>query len=110
MKKNEKRLITKQDWEREGDKLFGLNPLDWKFVCPSCGHVASVADWRESGAPEGAIAFSCIGRWTGSKKELGEKPGPCNYAGGGLFGLNPITVFDEDGKEHDVFDFAREGK
>jgi hypothetical protein len=31
--------------------------------------------------------------------------GPCDYAGGGLIRLNPVTVVDGD-KTHDVFEFA----
>ena len=68
--------------------------MDWKFVCPSCRHVASVKDWKDAGAPEGAIAFSCIGRYTGAggDKTFRGAGGPCDYAGGGLFGLNPVEV------------------
>ncbi|MBA9071867.1 hypothetical protein FHR71_005660, partial [Methylobacterium sp. RAS18] len=32
--------------------------------------------------------------------------GPCNYAGGGLFKLNPVIVTGPDGSEHAMFDFA----
>ena len=63
--------------------------------------------------------FSCIGRWAkggcehrglgpksvtddGDKKE---KSIGCDYAGGGLFKLNPVLVTHED-KEHAYFDFA----
>ena len=99
-----------QEWHDEAVKRFGNNPLDWKFVCPSCGHVASVKDWKDAGAPEGAVAFSCVGRYTGSKKEMCDKTGGlCNYAGGGLFRLNPVRV-EKDGIVTDVFAFADEPK
>lgn len=52
----------------EGQRRFGTDPLEWQFVCPSCGHVASVKDWKTAGAPEGAVAFSCVGRYTGDGK------------------------------------------
>lgn len=86
---------------------FGPDPMNWRFVCPSCGHVASVADWKKAGAPETAVAFSCIGRWTGSKQTMCSKEGgPCNYAGGGLFQLNPQPVLREDGKVAHYFALA----
>lgn len=81
--------------------------MKWAFVCPSCGHVQTVADYKAAGAPEGGVAFSCIGRYTGATQELGTKQGgPCNYAGGGLFRLNPVGVIFEDTKR-DVFEFAK---
>jgi len=31
---------------------------------------------------------------------------PCNYTGGGLIGINPITIIYPDGEKHNFFDFA----
>lgn len=91
----------------EGRTRFGEQMRDWRFVCPACGHTASGEDYKAAGAPMGAIAFSCIGRWREGSRDAftGSGPGPCNYAGGGMFGLNPVVVV-EDGKEHRVFEFA----
>lgn len=90
--------MTKQEWDDLAESRFGLDPLNWKFVCPACGHVASVRDWRDAGAPQSAIAFSCVGRWLKGVKVReafgGKGPGPCNYAGGGLFRLNPVKIGD----------------
>ena len=98
--------MTREEWIKEGEKRFGENQWDWKFVCPSCGYIASLKDWKDAGASEGQVAFSCIGRNLGSKKEIFDKTGgPCNYAGGGLFGLNPVSV-EAAGKTHSVFAFA----
>lgn len=97
---------THAEWKAEAIKRFGQNNKDWKFVCPSCGYVASVQDWEFAGAPTGAVAFSCIGRYTGSTKEMGDKTGgPCNYTTGGLFNISPVTI-EFEGKEHSAFDFA----
>lgn len=109
--------ITVAEWRAEGVRLFGEDMFAWRFVCPCCGHVAKVADWRDAGAPEGAVAFSCVGRWTGGGTGAGffvAREGdpqkaptvPCNYAGGGLFGLNPVEVIDPDGIHRHVFAFA----
>jgi hypothetical protein len=40
------------------------------------------------------------------KEAFSQDGGPCNYAGGGLFRLNPVTVVDPDGIENHAFDFA----
>lgn len=100
--------MTFAEWSAKGVELFGANQKDWQFVCPSCGHTASARDWEAAGAPETAVAFSCVGRWLPeSKGEIfGHNGQPCNYAGGGLFRLNPIKVTDPQGAEHNVFAFA----
>jgi len=100
--------MTREEWIAEARRRFGDDHLKWAFVCPSCGHVATVDDWRNAGAPEGAVAFSCVGRWAGGEGEVFGKDGkPCNYAGGGLFRLNPIHVdAGDDFGARDVFAFA----
>jgi hypothetical protein len=100
--------MTVQDWQAEAVKRFGADPMKWRFVCPSCGHIAAVEDWKAAGAPENTVGFSCVGRFAGNPREpFGEKgAGPCNYAGGGLFRINPQPVLDEHGKTHSVFAFA----
>ena len=50
-------------WLAEAERRFGKDPLRWRFVCPSCGHVASVQDYKDVGAPVECVGFSCIGRW-----------------------------------------------
>lgn len=99
--------ITLAEWRAEAVALFGADQTTWRFVCPACGHVASVKDWKDAGAPVTSAAFSCVGRWSGAKREaFADGPGPCNYAGGGLFAINPVTVVDPDGRVHHAFAFA----
>jgi hypothetical protein len=107
--------VTLEEWRTRASELFGEDPMKWKFVCPVCKHVASVEDWKNAGAPQDSAGFSCIGRWAGVNKEKAKGnfgpngvagKGPCNYAGGGLFKLNPVTVFDPDGHEMQCFAFA----
>lgn len=102
------RTATKEEYLAEGERLFGKDRMTWRFVCPSCGNIMCAKDYKEAGAPESAVAFSCVGRWLpGTTATIFEKgKGFCNYAGGGLFGLNPVTVTDGD-KEHRVFEFDR---
>jgi len=99
--------MTSAEWIALGTQLYGEDKTNWKFKCPSCGYVATAKDWQAASAPEGAVAFSCVGRYTESRQEIGSKEGgPCNYTGGGLFKLNPIEVVFDDGSEGSFFDFA----
>jgi hypothetical protein len=102
-----RRTMTLDEWQTEGRKRFGDDEMQWKFKCPACGYVASVADYKAAKAG-GGVAFSCIGRWVGAAREAfgGKGRGPCNYAGGGLFGLNPVHVEKPDGTSLNVFEFA----
>jgi hypothetical protein len=102
----DRRTMTLTEWRTEGARLFGPEEFKWRFVCPACGHVASREDYHKAGAPDGAVAYSCVGRWIpGSRDAFSEGPGPCDYAGGGLFRQNPLTVVDEHGGMLTVFDF-----
>jgi hypothetical protein len=101
-----RREVDVADWDREGIALFGEDRKAWRFVCPSCGHIAKASDWKEAGAPPGSAAFSCVGRWLPQCEEAFTKRGPCNYAGGGLFAINPVRVRFPDGKTIDAFEFA----
>lgn len=96
---HQKFYVLHADWVQEAVRRFGRDPKLWRFKCPVCGHVATVADYVAAGAPEGSIGFSCIGRWTGDG---------CNYAGGGLFRINPVRVRMEDGHTTMVMDFGEE--
>lgn len=99
--------MTHEEWTAEATRRFGPDPMGWRFVCPVCGHVASVRDWKDAGAPESAVAFSCVGRWSGGKGSMMQKipEQPCDYAGGGLFRLNPVIVTRGE-ETHHVFAFA----
>lgn len=92
------RSISHADWIAEAKTRFGENQDDWKFVCPVCKRISSIKDWRNANAPMGVVAYSCVGRFDGSKPD-------CNYAGGGLFLLNPVEVDFGDSKQQ-VFEFA----
>jgi hypothetical protein len=98
--------MTEDEWNAEGVRLFGEDRITWRFVCPSCGHVASVQDWKDAGAKQSQVAFNCVGRHTGATRHIFEKPGPCNYTAGGLFTLNPVLVHQKDGHITPVFAFA----
>lgn len=101
--------MTVTEWRAEAVKRFGPDPMNWRFICPVCQHIAAVSDWKAAGATEGEVAFSCIGRRIKGRDAFpGKGVGPCNYAGGGLFRLNPQCVIDEEGKPRYMFAFAPE--
>ena len=101
--------MTQAEWMAEGRRRFGDDQMKWRFVCPVCGHVATPEDYKAAGAPSTAVAFSCVGRWSGAKSGLWRSGDavakPCDYAGGGLFRLNPQRVIDEQGVPHELFAF-----
>jgi len=109
------RELTHQEWLKEAVEKFGKDPNKWRFVCPSCGHVQTRQDFLDTGLPakqvDNILAYSCIGRWRQGPgrdvKHLGEKDtgDGCNYAGGGLFNLNPVGVKLEAGDARATFEF-----
>lgn len=99
------------EWKAEACRRFGNDHLKWRFVCPSCGNVQTIQQFKDlvkeypTLTPETAF-FSCIGRYTGhDKTPMCSKKSPCNYTNGGLFNIAPAEVLDPDGKPHYVFDF-----
>jgi len=102
------RRVTVKDWYAEAIERFGADTDAWQVVCPVCKHPQTIAEMKAVGMPEASFAFSCIGRWIPGSKEAFDKTktGPCTYAGGGLFKLNPVTVVFPDGKEQHAFEWA----
>lgn len=99
--------MTQTEWEAEGERRFGPDQMQWRFVCPACGHAATPADWQAAGMTINQVGFSCVGRALAKARGAFEAgPGPCNYAGGGLIGLNPVRILSPDGIEHRLFAFA----
>lgn len=98
--------MTKQEWQAKGEKLFGPNTMDWRFVCPACGNVASIRDfhaYKDKGAKADSATCNCIGRYDGHINVVMGTAKPCNYAGYGLFNLCPVIVVDG---EHEIRCFA----
>ena len=102
--------ITLAEWLAEGERRFGKSPFEWKFVCPSCGHIQAVGDFRqfkERGANPDCAAQLCIGRFTGADGAFDPaKYKPCNYTVNGLLCLAKTVVVLENGVEQAVFEFA----
>lgn len=105
--------ITHEKWFEEATKRYGTNFKKISFKCPVCGFNATVQDYIDAGASPGQVGFVCIGRFYSAencKKAFGDKnknkPGPCDYTGGGLFKLNPVEVIHTDGTISCFFNFS----
>jgi hypothetical protein len=101
--------VELKDWLAKAESLFGEDRFRWRFVCPGCGHVQAVEDFRpykSSGAHEGSAYQECIGRYltSGGPYKWGNTS-PCDYAGYGLFRISPVIVITNEGKEIYVFAF-----
>lgn len=58
--KGTQKVIKVADWLKELESRFGEDSEDWKFVCPSCGHVQSVADFKAIGVDGNKAYCECI--------------------------------------------------
>ena len=95
------------EWRQNAVDLFGPDPKEWAFKCPSCGHVQTVQDFVDVGASPQAANMNCIGRYLDEDVPgIWAEEGPCDYAGQGLFRLNPVRVVTDDGETVGVFAFA----
>ncbi len=104
--------VSHEWWLGEGRRRFGEYFGNWKFVCPVCGNVARVDEFRphqEQGARPNSATQHCIGRYQSGRSAFsGEGKGPCDYAAYGLLRLAPCRVL-VDGKEAQCFAFAEPG-
>jgi hypothetical protein len=104
--------ISAGEWRAEGHRRFGPHLNNWRFICPSCGHEAAVYDWKKAGAPEGAIAYSCVGNFIfeeelqSARSRSNSDTGPCNWTGGGpVRVVTPDEARDLDPKTPDVMEY-----
>lgn len=102
-------------WQKLGESLFGPDVDQWRFICPSCGHIQTRADWRKLGMNHRLIdmllGFSCIGRWLNPLRavefgELSEGYG-CMYHGHQRRNISPTVVIISPGEERPTFGFAK---
>jgi len=87
--------IELREWLAEGELLFGPNRRYWRFVCPTCGHIAAAEDWRLAGAPDTSAAISCVRWWNAS---LGQCPSNAE---------NPVEIVTHGEEPRRAFDFDR---
>lgn len=63
-------VVSEKDWNRIGAELFGSDKLDWRFVCPSCGHVSTGRRFLELDISDpGRVVQECEGRVNPSSRK-----------------------------------------
>lgn len=94
--------VSQEDWLARARVLFGPDTGGWRFVCPACGNVQSIASVLAA-APEltcddvkGWIYYNCQGRYTA---------GGCDWTLGGLIRRHRLEVVKDDGSVMPVFEF-----
>ena len=105
-------MITQslKQWQEEGEQRFGEGE-NWAFVCPVCGHVATVSDFIALGQTADDAAQVCIGRINGHMKphaKAGDNSNGCDWCAFGLLGTigRGRNITFPDGSSCEVFDFA----
>ncbi len=88
---------THDEWLAEARRRFGPDMANWKFRCPSCGNVASGAEFKALALLPKTMYQDCIGR---HKTGIG-----CDYAAYGLI-QSDDTVKMSNGDIVHVFPFA----
>ena len=75
---------TRDEWIREGCRLFGRDLRAWRFRCPRCKNVATGREFAEVGARPDDMAKCCIGRFV--------KGRGCDWAAYGLLDICTVHV------------------
>ena len=100
--------LAQEDWEHKGVELFGPEKENWRFACPACGTVASIAiareKWPQLRGSGWAPHQECVGRYGIDVKTSSNPARRCDWCAYGLF-RGPVVVNTVDGKEIGVFDF-----
>ena len=94
-------LFRDQEFMAEGESRFGSDFERWRFVCPHCGYVATVIEWKQAGAGIESVGRSCVGNW--KSVDALSASGPCTYKGDDR---NPCFVVFADGVVRRVFAYA----
>lgn len=102
--KGEQNIMKVDDWMEELKSRFGDDFDNFKFVCPSCGHIQSVADFIAIGVDGNKAYCECISRYKDMDGKNNKKA--CKYTIAGLFLLDHDTVIDRDYMPINVFKMA----
>ncbi len=121
--KTGKREWTQAELLAEAKRRFGDDPLDFAFICPTCGDVATIRefaeircagrhrDGSECAGHGDASGQECIGRRLGALKGSAKawKGRGCDWCAYGLF-AGPWSIVMPDGRKASSFRLAEKPK
>lgn len=97
-------VVTLEQWEAEGERLYGKNRLEWRFKCPTCGHVQTPQEFKAAGIDPHEAYQNCASRHGLGGKET------CKWTVGGLLRRGGRYVIDKRYCPRLIFEFANEEK
>lgn len=93
---------TLKEWQSEMKSRFPSGSDSVAFLCPACGGVSTIGEFKAIGVRQDLAAQTCIGRHVGGKG--------CNWCAYGLLATlgkgRRITL--DNGDKIEVFDFAEQ--
>lgn len=97
-------VMLYKDWVAKGERLYGKDWMNWKFKCPTCGHVQSLGEFKNAGVDPNYAIMCCASRFNlGGRKD-------CKWTTGGLLAIGGVYVVRPDFKIILAFAFADEEK
>lgn len=96
-----RRVVTHAAFLAEGERRFGPDARNWKFICPACKSVQGADDFYAAGFERGTgkvnnvLGYSCIGRFTGKGPAGSTRTQPgkgCDWTLGGLLQIHELEV------------------
>ena len=94
--------LSKEDWLKKGEELYGKDGNEWKFKCSNCGRIQSSKSIKEQ-MDRGEKSQ----RWGMLKKGEDFDPSTscfspsCNWVSNGLFSSGILVIIDST-KPHDA--------
>ena len=95
-----KPVLSYDDWLERGKALYGPDMLDWKFVCPVCGHVQTLREFADGGVDPDYGVCNCASRFGLGGNEN------CQWTTGGALVIGGLYVINRNYIPVLVFDFA----
>lgn len=92
--------VTLEQWEAEGERLYGKNHLEWRFRCPTCGHIQTPQEFKTAGIDPHKAYQNCASRYG-----LGGES-TCKWTVGGLLRTGGRYVIDARYRPRLIFEFA----
>lgn len=82
------RRFTKQQYFDELIEKHGSFKDNWAFVCPKCGNVQTIAEFKDHDIDPNNVNYACIGRYVEGRG--------CDFVIDKLVGNHPLEVIMDD--------------